>query len=92
MYLLKNTQSTAFVEMLVLQDLQAYITIFFFFKVLPLLSFAFFTYQVKGKYEILTGTFKSPDEMVDMYVELINKFPSIIALVDPLRKEVRQFM
>ncbi|XP_025922860.1 enolase 4 [Apteryx rowi] len=45
---------------------------------------------LKGKYEILTGTFKSPDEMVDMYVELINKFPSIIALVDPLRKEDRQ--
>ncbi|NXL93267.1 ENO4 Enolase, partial [Alectura lathami] len=44
----------------------------------------------KGKYEILTGTFKSPDEMVDMYVELIHKFPSIIALVDPLRKEDRQ--
>ncbi|XP_075011243.1 enolase 4 [Calonectris borealis] len=45
---------------------------------------------VKGKYEILTGTFKSPDEMVDIYVELINKFPFIIALIDPLRKEDRQ--
>uniref|UniRef100_A0A8C0BCR9 phosphopyruvate hydratase n=1 Tax=Buteo japonicus TaxID=224669 RepID=A0A8C0BCR9_9AVES len=45
---------------------------------------------VKGKYEVLTGTFKSPDEMVDMYVELINKFPFIIALIDPLRKEDRQ--
>ncbi|KFQ89412.1 Enolase-like ENO4, partial [Phoenicopterus ruber ruber] len=45
---------------------------------------------VKGKYEILTGTFKSPDEMVDMYTELINKFPFIIALIDPLRKEDRQ--
>ncbi|NXS58893.1 ENO4 Enolase, partial [Brachypteracias leptosomus] len=45
---------------------------------------------VKGKYEILTGTFKSPDEMVDMYVELIHKFPFIIALIDPLRKEDRQ--
>ncbi|NXI38646.1 ENO4 Enolase, partial [Galbula dea] len=45
---------------------------------------------VKGKYEILTGTFKSPDEMVDMYVELVNKFPFIIALIDPLRKEDRQ--
>ncbi|PKU31410.1 hypothetical protein llap_18286 [Limosa lapponica baueri] len=44
----------------------------------------------KGKYEILTGTFKSPDEMVDMYVELISKFPFIIALIDPLRKEDRQ--
>ncbi|KAM6105633.1 enolase 4 [Pterocles gutturalis] len=45
---------------------------------------------VKGEYEILTGMFKSPDEMVDMYVELINKFPFIIALIDPLRKEDRQ--
>ncbi|NXP15594.1 ENO4 Enolase, partial [Thinocorus orbignyianus] len=44
----------------------------------------------KGKYEILTGMFKSPDEMVDMYVELINKFPFIIALIDPFRKEDRQ--
>ncbi|NWJ11139.1 ENO4 Enolase, partial [Crypturellus undulatus] len=44
----------------------------------------------KGKYEVITGTFKSPDEMVDMYVELITNFPSIIALVDPLRKEDRQ--
>ncbi|KFV66492.1 Enolase-like ENO4, partial [Dryobates pubescens] len=44
----------------------------------------------KGKYEILTGTFKSPDEMVDMYVELINKFPCIVALIDPLRKEDRE--
>ncbi|KFQ37796.1 Enolase-like ENO4, partial [Mesitornis unicolor] len=43
----------------------------------------------KGKYEILRGKFKSPDEMVDMYVELINKFPFLIALIDPLRKEVR---
>ncbi|NXB92671.1 ENO4 Enolase, partial [Vidua chalybeata] len=41
----------------------------------------------KGKYEILTGTFKSPDEMVAMYVEMINNFPFIIALIDPLRKE-----
>ncbi|NXH22538.1 ENO4 Enolase, partial [Bucco capensis] len=45
---------------------------------------------VKGKYEILTGTFKSPEEMVDMYVELINKFPFVIALIDPLRKEDKQ--
>ncbi|NXA43580.1 ENO4 Enolase, partial [Eudromia elegans] len=44
----------------------------------------------KGKYEVVTGAFKSPDEMVDMYVELIDNFPAIIALVDPLRKEDRQ--
>ncbi|KAM4775695.1 enolase 4 isoform 2-T2 [Cyanocitta cristata] len=44
----------------------------------------------KGKYEILTGTFKSPDEMVAMYVEMINNFPFIFALIDPLRKEDRE--
>ncbi|XP_029466606.1 enolase 4 [Rhinatrema bivittatum] len=41
----------------------------------------------KGKYEVLNGSFKSPDEMVDMYLDLIARYPSIIALVDPLRKE-----
>ncbi|XP_038614540.1 enolase 4 [Tachyglossus aculeatus] len=41
----------------------------------------------KGKYEVTVGTFKNPDEMVDMYVDLINRFPSITALIDPLRKE-----
>ncbi|NWT07889.1 ENO4 Enolase, partial [Vireo altiloquus] len=44
----------------------------------------------KGKYEILTGTFKSPNEMVAMYTEMINDFPFIIALIDPLRKEDRE--
>ncbi|NWY02867.1 ENO4 Enolase, partial [Nothoprocta ornata] len=44
----------------------------------------------KGKYEVITGTFKSPYEMVDLYVELTDNFPAIIALVDPLRKEDRE--
>ncbi|NWV19731.1 ENO4 Enolase, partial [Origma solitaria] len=43
----------------------------------------------RGKYEILTGMYKSPDEMVAMYVEMLDDFPFIIALVDPLRKEDR---
>ncbi|XP_044516119.1 enolase 4 [Gracilinanus agilis] len=41
----------------------------------------------RGKYEVMTGVFKNPAEMVDIYVELINKFPSITALIDPVRKE-----
>ncbi|XP_060096824.1 enolase 4 isoform X1 [Heteronotia binoei] len=44
----------------------------------------------KGKYEVLSGTLKNPDEMVDMYVNLIHKFPSVVALIDPLRKEDTQ--
>ncbi|NXC06792.1 ENO4 Enolase, partial [Orthonyx spaldingii] len=43
-----------------------------------------------GKYEILMGTLKSPDEMVAMYVEMIKNFPFIVALIDPLRKEDRE--
>ncbi|XP_074089670.1 enolase 4 isoform X2 [Macrotis lagotis] len=41
----------------------------------------------RGKYEVTTGVFKYPSEMVDIYVDLINKFPSITALIDPVRKE-----
>uniref|UniRef100_A0A2K5Q6X1 Enolase 4 n=1 Tax=Cebus imitator TaxID=2715852 RepID=A0A2K5Q6X1_CEBIM len=41
----------------------------------------------KGKYEVMMGTYKNAVEMVDLYVDLINKYPSIIALIDPFRKE-----
>nr|XP_020758357.1 enolase 4 isoform X1 [Odocoileus virginianus texanus] len=41
----------------------------------------------KGKYEVMMGTYKNAAEMVDLYVDLINKFPSITALIDPFRKE-----
>lgn len=36
----------------------------------------------------MLGTHKNAAEMVDLYVDLINRFPSIIALIDPFRKEV----
>lgn len=29
--------------------------------------------------------------MVDMYLDLVKKFPSILILIDPLRKEVSSF-
>uniref|UniRef100_A0A8C5Q3J0 phosphopyruvate hydratase n=1 Tax=Leptobrachium leishanense TaxID=445787 RepID=A0A8C5Q3J0_9ANUR len=41
----------------------------------------------KGRYEVLSGTYKTPDEMVDIYADLIRRFPSVIALLDPLRRE-----
>nr|XP_005995799.1 PREDICTED: enolase-like protein ENO4 [Latimeria chalumnae] len=41
----------------------------------------------RGKYEVITGTFKSPDEIVGLYVDFLNRYPSVIALFDPLRKE-----
>ncbi|TSU37067.1 Enolase 4 [Bagarius yarrelli] len=41
----------------------------------------------KGKYEVMAGTLKSRDELVEMYVGLVNKYPAIVALIDPFRKE-----
>ncbi|GAA6221188.1 enolase 4 [Lates japonicus] len=41
----------------------------------------------KGKYEVATGILKSPDELVDMYQTLINKYPAVVALIDPFRRE-----
>uniref|UniRef100_A0A672R3R2 Enolase 4 n=1 Tax=Sinocyclocheilus grahami TaxID=75366 RepID=A0A672R3R2_SINGR len=40
-----------------------------------------------GRYEVMSGCHKSPDELVDMYEGLINKYPAITSLIDPFRKE-----
>uniref|UniRef100_A0A8C4RLK2 Enolase 4 n=1 Tax=Erpetoichthys calabaricus TaxID=27687 RepID=A0A8C4RLK2_ERPCA len=44
----------------------------------------------KGKYEIANGTAKNPDEMVDVLVDLLNRYPAVIALIDPLRREDKE--
>ncbi|XP_041865745.1 enolase 4 isoform X2 [Melanotaenia boesemani] len=41
----------------------------------------------KGKYEVATGVLKSPDELVDVYQTLISKYPAVVALIDPFRRE-----
>ncbi|CAL8391205.1 unnamed protein product [Arctogadus glacialis] len=41
----------------------------------------------KGKYEVIAGSLKSPDELVDMYQALLLKYPAVAALIQPLRKE-----
>ncbi|KAK3537577.1 hypothetical protein QTP70_015101 [Hemibagrus guttatus] len=41
----------------------------------------------RGKYEVMAGTLKSPDELVEMFMGLISKYPAIMALIDPFRKE-----
>ncbi|KAF6771372.1 hypothetical protein AHF37_10079 [Paragonimus kellicotti] len=46
--------------------------------------------QVKGKYEPLTGTMKSPVEFSAFYGELLTRYPDIRLLIDPFRKEVSQ--
>ncbi|XP_056385976.1 enolase 4 [Hyla sarda] len=44
----------------------------------------------KGRYEVTSGTWKSPDEMVELYVDLIKRHAAIVALLDPFRKEDKQ--
>lgn len=36
----------------------------------------------------MVGAHKNMAEMMELYVDLINKYPFIIALIDPFRKEV----
>ncbi|XP_022110999.1 enolase 4-like isoform X2 [Acanthaster planci] len=41
----------------------------------------------KGKYETAQGMLKLPDDMIEVYADLINRYPAIIALIDPLKKQ-----
>ncbi|KAM9727559.1 enolase 4 [Menidia menidia] len=43
--------------------------------------------HAKGKYEIATGLLKTPDELVDTYQTLVHKYPAVVALIDPFRRE-----
>ncbi|CAL1529691.1 unnamed protein product [Lymnaea stagnalis] len=43
--------------------------------------------QEKGKYEVVEGTFKQPDEMAGFWHDVLLKYPSVIALIDPIRGE-----
>ncbi|XP_027141593.1 enolase 4 isoform X2 [Larimichthys crocea] len=44
----------------------------------------------KGKYEVATGVLKTPDELVDLYQTLITKYPAVVALIDPFRREDKE--
>ncbi|XP_014910163.1 enolase 4 isoform X1 [Poecilia latipinna] len=41
----------------------------------------------KGKYEVATGGLKSPDELIEVYNNLISKYPAVVAVIDPFRRE-----
>ncbi|XP_002738167.1 enolase 4-like [Saccoglossus kowalevskii] len=41
----------------------------------------------KGKYEMVTGVFKGPDDMVEVYNDLVTRYPAIIAIIDPLKRQ-----
>ncbi|XP_070541221.1 enolase 4-like isoform X2 [Ptychodera flava] len=41
----------------------------------------------KGKYEVTTGVFKGADDMADVYSDLVTRYPAIIGIIDPIRKQ-----
>jgi len=45
----------------------------------------------KGKYDVAVGNQKSSEELVKYWQELLGRYPSVIALIDPLRKQVHSF-
>lgn len=44
----------------------------------------------KGKYEVGTGQLKSADDLVDYWVELMSRYPSIMVFIDPMRKQDKE--
>lgn len=36
----------------------------------------------------MVGLAKVPEDVVEFWADLVNRYPSIIALIDPLRKQV----
>lgn len=60
-----------------------------FFFLLNAASHECFDYD-KGKYEVVTGVAKSPDDMADFWADICNRYPSIIGIIDPVRSEERE--
>lgn len=48
-----------------------------------------FDYE-KGKYEIISGQPKVPEDVTEFWAELLSRYPSVIALIDPLRQQDRE--
>ncbi|XP_033756349.1 enolase 4-like isoform X2 [Pecten maximus] len=60
-----------------------------FFLAINCAAYEIFDYE-KGKYELLTGQAKVADDVVEFWVELLGRYPSIIAVIDPLRKQEKE--
>lgn len=60
-----------------------------FFIALNLAGKEIFDYE-KGKYEVMGGQPKVPEDLVEFWVELLGRYPSIIAIIDPMRKQEKE--
>ena len=46
------------------------------------------TCQEKGRYEVVQGQLKLPEEMAEFWQDIIRRYPAIILIIDPVRKVV----
>lgn len=60
-----------------------------FFIALNLAGKEIFDYE-KGKYEVMGGQPKVPEDLVEFWVELLGRYPSVIAIIDPMRKQEKE--
>ncbi len=44
--------------------------------------------QEKAKYELITGHWKSSDDVINVYADLLRSHPGLIGFVDPLHHSV----
>ncbi|XP_052101898.1 enolase 4-like isoform X1 [Mytilus californianus] len=44
-------------------------------------------HKEKGKYEVMVGIAKVADDLVEFWCDLLTRYPSIIAIIDPMRKQ-----
>lgn len=44
--------------------------------------------QDKGKYEVIVGQQKAAEDLAEFWFDILNRYPSVIALIDPMRKYV----
>ncbi|XP_052282820.1 enolase 4-like isoform X2 [Dreissena polymorpha] len=59
---------------------------------LNLAGHEYFDYE-KGKYEVVTGQQKVAEDLVEYWADILTRYPAIIAIIDPMRKqEDRQWM
>ena len=52
----------------------------------------FLSLQEKQKYEILTNTFKTADDVISIYCELCDRYPGLIAIMDGIRTPVSMIL
>lgn len=72
-----------------MHDLQFSFFLIFLFS-LWFIDLIFF--KEKLKYEIAAGSTKTADELVDIFADLVNKYPRISLIIEPFSRKVKNIL